>query len=126
LELDRSKMSRKEIRAWIDTEGSIDSSPPGEGGPQINVSQKYIEPLEAYVKGVAQLGVRCTISRDKRTGQYVARIIDYEGVAKVISEVGPFRSPRRNKQVRRFIEHLTMPRTERRRVIERAKKLLGL
>jgi hypothetical protein len=44
LELDRTNMSRKEIRAWIDTEGSIDSSAPGEGGPQINVSQKHREP----------------------------------------------------------------------------------
>jgi hypothetical protein len=126
LELDRSNMSRKEIRAWIDTEGSIDSSPPREGGPQINVSQKHREPLEAYAGGVAELGVRCMISRDKRTGQFVARIVDYEGVAKVISEVGPFRCPQRNEQVRRFIECLDMPRKERRRVVERAKKLLGL
>jgi hypothetical protein len=126
LELDRSDMSRKEIRAWIDTEGSIDSSPPGKGGPQINVSQKFREPLEAFVRGIEQLGVKCAIHRDKRTGQYVARIVDYVGVARVISEVGPFRCPQRNQQVRRLIEHLNMPRKERRRVAEKAKTLLGL
>lgn len=126
LRLDCSNMSRKEIRAWIDTEGHIDSPPLGEGGPQINVSQKHREPLETFLRGVGEFGVRCSIARDKRTGQFVARIVDVEGVARVISEVGPFRTPQKNEQVRRFVEYLNLPRRERRRAIERARRLMDV
>lgn len=126
IEIDRSRMSRNEIRAWIDTEGHIEAGFPGQGGAQIIVSQKYREPLDAFARGVGEFGVRCTIATDRRTGQYVARIVDIEGVARVISEVGPFRSPRKSEQVRRLIDYLVAPRKVRRRVVERAKGLLGL
>lgn len=126
LELDRSNLSRKEIRAWIDTEGSIYSRRRRGGrGVELAVTQKHREPLDAYSNSLAEMGVRCKIYQDKR-GLYVAKILDTEGIAKVISEVGPFRTPQRTEQVRLFMEKLKAPRKERRRVIERSKKLLGL
>ncbi|HLQ21212.1 MAG TPA: LAGLIDADG family homing endonuclease, partial [Nitrososphaerales archaeon] len=126
LGLDRSKMSKEEIRAWIDTEGNIDAGVLGnKRGVQITVTQKHREPLDAFASGIAEMGVRCKIWQNNR-GLYEALIVDTEGVAKVIKEVGPFRTPQKREQVRLFMEKLQAPRRVRRRVIERSKKLLGL
>ena len=126
LEMDRSNMSRIEIRAWIDTEGSIDSGDLRRNGRvELAVTQKHREPLEAYARSLKEMGVKCKIHKDDR-GIHVARVTDTEGIARVIREVGPFRTPQRIDQVRRFMERLKSPRRERRRVIERSKTLLEL
>jgi len=127
LKIDGSPMSRKEIRAWIDTEGSLDSPEFGglRRGTMLQVTQKNREPLDAYVKGLAALGVRCKVDKDAG-GCYVARTTDVEGIAKIIREVGPFRTPQKIEQTQRFLERLEAERNERRRVIERARKLLDL
>jgi hypothetical protein len=128
LELDTSNMSRKEIRDWIDTEGNIYVPPmDGRRNTQFSVVQKHREPLDAFARGVAELGVRCRVRQDEK-GLFVARVTDIQGIAKVIREVGPFRTPLKVDQVRRFMERLTAERKARapRRVNELAKSLLGL
>ena len=97
----------------------------GKSGPQLAVTQKHREPLDVFARSVRELGVRCKVSRDGH-GCYVAKITDTEGVAKIIKEVGPFRTPQKCEQVRQFEEMLKRERKERRRVIERSKTLLGL
>lgn len=127
-EIDSSDMTKKEIRAWIDTEGNIYSSTciGIKSGPSIRVVQKHREPLDVFARSVeGKIGVSCRVGRDKR-GLYMAVITSNEDVAKVIREVGPFRTPQKCEQVRRFEEKLKMPRKERRRAIERSKTLLGL
>jgi hypothetical protein len=125
-EIDSSNMTKKEIRAWIDTEGNIYSrGMDGKSGPQLAVTQKHREPLDVFARSVAKLGVRCRVSQDGH-GCYVAKITDTEGVAKIIAEVGPFRTPQKCEQVRQFEEMLKRERQVRRRVIERSKALLGL
>ncbi len=129
LKLDGSSMTKKEIRAWIDTEGCLYVPKPGAiSSPRLQCSQKHREPLEAYVRGVEELtGVVAKIRQDKR-GMYIAEINDIEGIAKVIGAVGPFRAPQRIDQVRRLMKHLTRERegAGRRRVVERARRILGL
>ena len=125
-EIDSSNMTKKEIRAWIDTEGNIYSrGMDGKSGPQLAVTQKHREPLDVFARSVGELGVRCKVSRDGH-GCHVAKITDTEGVAKIIKEVGPFRTPQKCEQVRQFEEMLKRERKERRRVIERSKALLDL
>ena len=127
-EIDSSNMTKKEIRAWIDTEGNIYSSSDmgSRSGPEIKVVQKHREPLDVFAKSVEdEIGVSCRVRRDKR-GLFVAVITSNENVAKVIREVGPFRTPRKYEQVRQFIKKLKAPRKERRRAIERSKTLLDL
>ena len=125
-EIDNSNMTKKEIRAWIDTEGNIYSrGMGGKSGPQLAVTQKHRDPLDVFARSVGELGVRCKVSRDGH-GCYVAKITDTEGIAKIIREVGPFRTPRKCEQVRQFEEMLKAERKERRRVIERARALLDL
>lgn len=130
LGLDTSNMTKKEIRAWIDTEGCLYVPRAGSSSsPRLDCSQKRREPLEAYVKGVEELtGVVPKIQQANKHGQLVAIIDDVEGIARVISAVGPFRAPQRVDQVRRFMKFLTREREAvgRRRVVERASKLLGL
>lgn len=55
---------------------------------------------------------------------HTAKITNMAGVAKVIREVGPFRTPQRREQVQRFKENLMIPRKERRQAVETARKLL--
>ncbi len=125
-EIDSSNMTKKEIRAWIDTEGNIYSrGMDGKSGPQLAVTQKHREPLDVFARSVVGLGVRCKVSRDGHAC-YVAKITDTEGVAKIIKEVGPFRTPQKCEQVRQFEKMLKRERKERRRVIERSKALLDL
>ena len=125
-EIDSSSMTKKEIRAWIDTEGNIYSrGMGGKSGPQLAVTQKHREPLDVFARSVKELGVRCKVSRDGH-GCFVAKITDTEGVARIIREVGPFRTPQKCKQVREFEAMLKKERKERRRVVERSKALLGL
>ncbi len=126
LEMNASKMSKEEIRAWIDTEGSLDPTGlNGRRGTELAVVQKHREPLDVYVRSLAEMGVRCKVYRDKR-GMYIAKTTNLEGVAKVIREVGPFRTPQRIDQVRRLMEKLNQPTRMRRRVRARAKTILEL
>jgi len=127
-EIDSSNMTKKEIRAWIDTEGNIYSTSivGSRSGPEIRVVQKHREPLDVFARSVKEeIGVPCKVRRDKR-GLYAAVITSNEDVAKVIREVGPFRTPQKCEQVLRFEEKLKAPRKERRRAIERAKTILDL
>jgi hypothetical protein len=128
---DRSGMTKKEIRAWIDTEGHlfVPKKKHGSSSPRLDCSQKRGEPLGAYVKGIHELtGVVAKIKKQNDRGQLVAVVDDIEGIARVIAAVGAFRTPQRIEQVRRFMLFLTRERETagRRRVIERARKLLGL
>jgi len=126
LELDKSPLSRDEIRAWIDTEGHIESKPPPKSSAQIRVVQKHREPLDCSAESLEEMRARCKVVFDKSDECYVAKVFDVRGVAKVIREAGPFRTPQRRNQVRRLMENLTMARKARRRAIESSKMFLGL
>ncbi|TLY14115.1 MAG: hypothetical protein E6K84_03000, partial [Thaumarchaeota archaeon] len=120
-------MSREEIRGWIDGEGHIECKPKKRFGSQIIITQKSREPLEVLALSLKELGVKCTISRrNNSTRCHIAVVCDVKGVARVIREVGPFRTPQRREQVRQFVDYLMMERKQRRRSVERAKRILGL
>lgn len=125
--VDSSNMTRKEIRAWIDTEGNLYvRGPTPNSGPQLSVTQKERRPLDIFARSVQDLGIRCKVTKDGRNACFVAKITDIESIARTISEVGPFRTSRKQEQVRKFIAMLGSPRMERRRVVERARRWLCL
>jgi hypothetical protein len=118
-------MSKAEIRAWIDTEGFIYSTPPPLSLARLTVTQEYREPLETLCESMKRHGVPCTIYKVPPKHHRV-EIKGFEEVAKAIKEFGPFRNPLRRQQVQRFIDHLRIRPKRERPERRRARQILGI
>jgi hypothetical protein len=117
-------MSKAEIRAWIDTEGHIFSSPPPRTEAKIKVVQYDRESIQTFCRSVRRHRISCTVHQ--RGPEFRAEIYGLEEVAKVIREFGPFRTQIRREKAERFKRHLLVPPRYEGPERRRARAILGL
>jgi len=119
-------MTRREIRGWIDGEGYINSGYPGKSGPYLSVGQKERAPLQVMEDSFWGMGIPARIYSHPSNDSYVLEVMGWENVARVIAEVGPFRTANRKAQVEEFKTNLAMPRKKTHASVKRARKILGI
>lgn len=119
-------LDRKELRAWIDTEGCLHSQAPPKPYARVEVAQKDRAPLDVFSNSLHSFSVPCQVSYLRSRDSYRAVVWGFWEVAKIIKEFGPFRTPQKQDQVRKFMNDLIAPRERRSKAVEAAKSMLGL
>jgi hypothetical protein len=114
-------MSKCGIRAWIDAEGYIYSTPPPRSEAAIVVTQAEREPIETFCRSVQRYWIPCTVRTLAQRWQRT-EILGLEEGARAIKEFGLSRTQIRRGQAETFKQHLLHPR----RRLTRAHTILGI
>jgi hypothetical protein len=119
-------MTPREIRGWIDGEGYINSRNPSKSGPQLTVAQNEEAPLRVMEKTFRGMGILSRIYFRPSNDSYVLEVLGWENIARVIAEVGPFRTANRRAQVEEFKRNLSLLRKKTHASTKRARRILGI
>ena len=119
-------MTPREIRGWIDGEGYVNSGNPSKSGPQLAVAQKEEAPLRVMEKTFRGMGILSRVYFRPSNGSYVLEVLGWENIARVIAEVGPFRTANRRAQVEEFKRNLSLPRKKTHASTKRTRRILGI
>ncbi len=75
---------------------------------------------------LSKMAIGSKVYYSKSNDSYVLMVLGWENVARVIAEVGPFRTPNRISQVEEFKRKLALPRKKTHSSTKRARIIMGL